>query len=232
MAAAVRSFETAIARDSSFAPAYAGLADAYSLIAPFGGRRPRDVFPLARAAAEHALALDSTLAEAHTSVGIVAMFFDWDWAKAGEHLKRGIDLNPSDAEGHLFYSWYLLLRGRTAESGAEMTRALDLDKLSVIINTRRATLLQYEHRDAEAIRFYRQALEIDSTFFIARAEIGASLLATGQREAARSTVPVGAVHTGSGEGGYPAWVLAQLGDTAGARTSLRALEAEARRSYV
>jgi TolB-like protein len=67
LATAIRSFEAAIAKDSSFAPAYAGLADAYSLTAPFGGRRPRDVFELARSAANRALALDSTVAEAHTS---------------------------------------------------------------------------------------------------------------------------------------------------------------------
>ena len=236
MAAAVRSFETAIARDSSFAPAYAGLADAYSLIAPFGGRRPRDVFPLARAAAERALALDSTLAEAHTSLGIVAMFFDWDWAKAGLHLKRGIELNPSYAEGHLFYSWYLLLRGRTAESRAEMTReitrALDLDQLSVIINTRRGTLLQYEQRDAEAIRFFRQALAIDSGFYFAGVELAASLAKTGQRDAARQFASQARTHVGSGEGSYPTWVFAQLGDTAAARKSLHALETAAETTYV
>src|SRR4029453_8630872 len=117
----------AIAKDSSFAPAYAGLADAYSLTAPFGGRpapgrlelaraggnsaralappraapcgggRPRDVFELARSAANRALALDSTVAEAHTSLGIVAMFYDWDWPAAGQHLARAGALRPSSA---------------------------------------------------------------------------------------------------------------------------------------
>jgi len=80
MASAIGHFESSIRLDSSFAPAYAGLADAYSLLAPFGGRPPREVFPLARSAAERALALDSTLAEAHTSLGIVSMFYDWNWS--------------------------------------------------------------------------------------------------------------------------------------------------------
>jgi Tfp pilus assembly protein PilF len=232
IATAIRSFETAIERDSSFAPAYAGLADAYSLAAPFGGRRPREVFPLARAAAERALALDSTLAEAHTSLGIVSMFYDWKWDSAGRHLKRGVDLNPSFAEGHLFYSWYLLLRGRTDEARAEVTLAQTLDQLSVITNTRRGTLLQYEKRDREAIPFFRQALELDSTFFHARAELAAALLRTGERDAARQMVPRTVIHTGSGEGAYVAWLLAQLGDTTGARQSLRAFEAAAQRTYV
>jgi serine/threonine-protein kinase len=232
IATAIRSFQTAIERDSSFAPAYAGLADAYSLAAPFGGRRPREVFPLAHAAAERALALDSTLAEAHTSLGIVSMFYDWNWPAAGLHLKRGVDLNPSSAEGRLFYSWFLLLRGRTDDARAEITRAQTLDQLSVIIDTRRGTLLQYERRDREAIPFFRQALDIDSTFFFARAELAVSLLRTGEREASRQMVPRAAVHTGSGEGAYVAWILAQLGDTTGARQSLRAFEAAAQQTYV
>ncbi|HEY2163719.1 MAG TPA: tetratricopeptide repeat protein, partial [Gemmatimonadaceae bacterium] len=233
IATAIRAFEEAIARDSSFAPAYAGLADAYSLAAPFGGRRPGDVFPPARAAARRALALDSTLAEAHTSLGIVAMFYDWDWPTAAAQLRRGTELNPSYAEGHLFYSWYLLLKGRRDEARAEVTRAGTLDQLSVIITTRRGTLLQYEGRDREAIPFFRQALDIDSTFFFARVELAASLLRTGDRAAARQIVDrTTTIPRGTGEGAYIAWALVQLGDTAAARASLREMEAAAVTEYV
>jgi serine/threonine-protein kinase len=232
LAMAIRSFEAAIAKDSSFAPAYAGLADAYSLAAPFGGRRPRDVSELARAAANRALTLDSTVAEAHTSLGIVAMFYDWDWKTAGHHLARAIELNPSYAEGHLFYSWYLLLRGRRADAQTEVDRAHALDQLSVVIATRRATMLQYAGRDAEAIPLLHEALELDSTFFHARADLSAAFVATGQLDSARRVVPRAALVPGSGEAGIPPWVLVQLGDTASARQILRDYEAEREHTYV
>jgi serine/threonine-protein kinase len=232
IASAIRSFDAAIARDSSFALAYAGLADAYSLAAPFGGRRPHDVFPLARAAATRALALDSTVAEAHTSLGIVSMFYDWDWTAAGKHLLRGVELNPSYAEGHLFYSWYLLLRGQSEQSLSEIAKAHELDQLSVVITTRRGTLLQYENRDAEAIPFFRAALELDSTFFMARIDLAAAYLRTGQRELARRNIPRDRPFPGAGEAGFPGWMLIQLGDTAGGIKALQDLEAVAKERYV
>jgi serine/threonine-protein kinase len=234
LATAIREFEKAIARDSAFAPAYAGLADAYSLAAPFGGRRPHDVFPLARAAAQRALSLDSTVAEAHTSLGIVAMFYDWDWAAARQHLARAVQLNPSYAEGHLFYGWYLMLQGRPNDALAQLDTAYTLDKLSVVIVTRHGSILQYAGRDAQAIRYYREALELDSTFFHARAELSASYLATGQRDSARLTVPrEGATRVaGSAIVSIPVWVLTQLGDTNGARAIVRELETASQRAYV
>jgi TolB-like protein/tetratricopeptide (TPR) repeat protein/tRNA A-37 threonylcarbamoyl transferase component Bud32 len=232
MASAIRSFESAIKADPSFAPAYAGLADAYSLVAPFGGRPPKDVLPLARAAAERALTLDSTLAEAHTSLGIVAMFYDWNWSDAGKHLERGVALNPSSAEAHLFYAWYLLFRDRMNDALAEVTKAHELDQLSPVITTRHGNVLQFLGRDADAIPVYRRALALDSTFFNARVELAYSLLRTGQRAEAGRVVPRTTFHLSSGEGGYPAWILAQLGDTASARAQLREFETAMKLGYV
>jgi eukaryotic-like serine/threonine-protein kinase len=232
MTAAIRSFEAAIARDSSFALAYAGLADAYTLAAPFESRPPNDVFPLAKKAATRALSIDSTLAEAHTSLGMVAMFHDWDWTAAGRHLRRGVELNPSSAEGHLFYGWYLMFRGRLHDAEAEMTRAYDVDPLSPVIATRRGNIQLLEGKDAEAIRSFRHALELDSTFFVARTTLAAALLRTGQRDSARAVVPRRVSHPGTGESAYPSWVLAQLGDTAAVRQELQTFEAARRRGYI
>jgi len=172
------------------------------------------------------------VAEAHTSLGIVAMFYDWDWKTAGEHLGRAVELNSSYAEGHLFYSWYLLLRGRGADARTEVNRAHALDQLSVVIATRRATMLQYTGRDAEAIPFLHEALELDSTFFHARADLSAAFVATGQPDSARRVVPRAALFPGSGEAGMPSWVLVQLGDTATARRILGDYEAEREHTYV
>jgi serine/threonine-protein kinase len=232
MASAIRSFELAIRLDSSFAPAYAGLADAYSLLAPFSGRPPRDVFPLARSAAQRAIGLDSTLAEAHTSLGIVAMFYDWDWVAAGRQLQQGIALNPSSAEGHLFYAWYLTLQGRMQDAIAEITKAQELDQLSPVITTRHGTMLQFAGRDAEAVPLFRRALALDSTFFYARLGLAFSLLRLGQREDARRLVSGKVVYTSDNEGALPAWILAKLGDSSAARAQARRMEEAMRRGYV
>ena len=232
MASAIRSFELAIRLDSSFAPAYAGLADAYSLLAPFGGHPPRDVFPLARSAAQRAIALDSTLAEAHTSLGIVAMFYDWDWATAGRELQRGIALNPSSAEGHLFYAWYLMLQGRMPDAISEVSKAHDLDQLSLVIATRHATILQMAGRDAEAVPFFRRALALDSTFFYARFGLALSLLRLDQRDEARRLVSREGVYTADNEGALPAWIFAKLGDSSAARAQVRKMEEALHHRYV
>jgi tetratricopeptide (TPR) repeat protein len=222
----------AIAIDSAFAPAYAGLADSYSLLAVFGSRAPRDVFPLARAAAQRAFALDSTLADAHTSLGIIAMFYDWDWVAAGRELQQGIALNPSSAEGHLFYAWYLMFRGRMSDAIAEVSKAQELDPLSPVITARHGHILQFAGRDAEAVPFFRRALTLDSTFFYARFELALSLLRLGQREDARRLVGGEGVYTSSNEGAVPAWIFAKLGDSASARAQLRKMEEAMQHGYV
>lgn len=232
MASAIRSFESAIRLDSSFAPAYAGLAESYGLLALFGSRPPRDVFPAARAAAQRAFALDSTLAEAHTSLGIVAMFYDWDWVAAGRQLQRGIALNPSSAEGHLFYGTYLLLQGRTQDAITEVSKAQELDQLSPVLATRHAHMLQFAGRDAEAVPLFRRALALDSTFFYARLELAYSLLRLGQPDDARRLVSREVVHTSDFEGAYPAWILAKLGDSSAARAQVRQLEGAMQHGYV
>jgi tetratricopeptide (TPR) repeat protein len=232
MASAIRSFELAIRLDSSFAPAYAGLADTYSLLAAFGSRPPRDVFPLARAAAQRAFALDSTLADVHTSLGIVAMFYDWDWGTAGRELQRGIALNSSSAEGHLFYAWYLMLRGRTQDAIAEISKAHEMDPLSPVITTRHGSILSLAGRDAEAVVLYRRALALDSTFFYARLDLAVSLLRLGQRDEARRLVSREVVHTSDGEGAYPTWVFAMLGDSSAARAQVRKMEEAMQHGYV
>jgi serine/threonine-protein kinase len=232
MALAIRSFQAAIARDSSYAPAYAGLAHAYSLAAPFDARPPREVFPLARREALHALALDSTVAEAHTSLGMVAMFYDWNWREAARYLTRAIELNDSYAESRLFYAHYLGFRDSLAAANAQLATAYRIDPLSVVIVTRRGFYLQCQGRYQEAIRYYREALALDSTFFYARASLAIAFVRTGQPDSARRYVPRGDVHPGTAESAFPAWVMAQLGDTAGAVRQLRALEDTARHRYV
>ena len=126
---ALEQYELAIKTDPDFALAYTGLADAYmygeDLFFP-----GTEVMPKAKAAAEKALQLDDSLAEAHTSLGAINFWYDFDWTGGERELRRAIALNPSSAEAHFQYGYLLMFEGRFDESLAEMRRASDLDPLS------------------------------------------------------------------------------------------------------
>jgi serine/threonine-protein kinase len=173
-------FEQAIALDSSYARAWAGLADAYSMLPGFGDAPPGEHFAAAKAAAQRAVTLDSTLADAHTSLGIIAVFHDWDWATAGREFDRALALDSSEARTHLFRTWLFVCQGKIDAALAELRTAQRLDPLSPLINTRLGGVLSDARRFAEAEAVYREALALDSTNITARAELG-YLLATQHR---------------------------------------------------
>ena len=230
---AVRSFRSAIGRDSTYAQAWAGLATAYALSAPFAGARPHDVFPQARAAAERSVALDSTAADAHMARAVIAMFYDWDWKIAGAEFARSLALNPSDAETRLFYSWYLVTQHRMSEARTQIEAASALDPLSVIVTARVGSMAWFEDRYEVAETWLRKALDLDSTFYIAKAELPGVLMALGRHREAQQALPdPHDLRPGTSESGWPAQVRVDLGDSAGARTMLDALLEMQRTRYV
>ena len=121
---AIKYFERAIDRDPGFAPAFAGLADAYIFLSRFYYRPANETFPKAKEAARKALALDANSAEAYTSLCSVATFYDWDWRTAETACLRAIELNPSYGPAHHIYSHYLVSTGRFPESLRESLRYL------------------------------------------------------------------------------------------------------------
>jgi TolB-like protein/Flp pilus assembly protein TadD len=129
---AIEYFQAATQQDPGYARAYAGLANGYNYLGWLGGIAG-EVYPKAKQAAIKALEIDETLAEAHAVLGYAATFYDWDWATAKQELERAIALNPNYAEGYLHYSWYLGSQQRTEEARAAITRARELDPLSLII---------------------------------------------------------------------------------------------------
>jgi eukaryotic-like serine/threonine-protein kinase len=229
---ALEAFEAAVGRDSSFAPAWAGLADAYNLGVPFGSIRPDLALPQARAAAQRALELDSTLAEVHTSLGFIAMFVDRNWTEAERRFDRAVQLNPSYVQGRLFRAWLFMLTGRSAEALTEIERARALDPLSLIIRTRIGSMLHYVGRDREAIGAFQRALEIDSTFAHARAGLALSYATNGDFQEALALRPRLEPMFGNYEAGEWGVVLALAGRTAEARQVLAELEAQRKRRYV
>ena len=127
-------FEQALAADPSYAQAHAGLADSYSLLAFYGFLKPREAFPKAEAAAKKALELDPSLGEAHASLGYIRWNYDYDLPGAGGEFRRAIELSPSYAPAHYWYSAILANLGRWDEAIAEIERSLELDPMSFFAN--------------------------------------------------------------------------------------------------
>ena len=162
---AIRQFQASIDADPTYAPAYAGLADAYGQLGYGSYVPPEESFPLARAAATRALELDSTLAEAHASLGYTSMYYDWDFQKAETEFRRAIELNPNFAIAHQWYAYLLTARERPAgEAEGEIAKARQLDPLSVPINIDQAYILHYYARDDEALRSVKLALEMNPKY--------------------------------------------------------------------
>src|SRR5262249_24601409 len=129
-------FQQAIDLDPNYAPALAGLADAYGGLATYavGFLNPNEAFPKARELALKALEIDSGLSEAHVAMAVVNQQYDWDWVGAEQQIRRAIELNPGYFEAYHTYSHFLTAVGRTAESLAASQRALDLDPLALPMN--------------------------------------------------------------------------------------------------
>lgn len=119
-------FRRAIEKDPNYAAAYAGLADVYSDWIP-GMSRPRDLMPKAKESALKALSLDETLADAHSSLGNIELFYDWDWIAAEKEFRRTMELNPNHLWAHEWHSRGLVASGRTEEAIAEAELSLRLD---------------------------------------------------------------------------------------------------------
>jgi TolB-like protein/tRNA A-37 threonylcarbamoyl transferase component Bud32/Tfp pilus assembly protein PilF len=181
---AVAAFERAIRLDSSFARAYAGLADA---LAPpsvvFDAPPPAANRVRAEWAARRALALDPSLAEAHAALAFVLLYSRWAWSAADSGFARAIALDPGYAVAHQLRANALVALGRPEEAVAEARRARELDPLSPSAATDVGSMLQMAGRPDEAADAYRRALVLDPGFARARRNLGWLLLRSGQREA-------------------------------------------------
>lgn len=162
---AIEHFEAAIARDPNFAQAYAGLADTYVLMGGYAFAPQRDVMPKARTAALKALAVDDHLAEAYTSLGLILIQYDWNWAEAGKSYRRAIELNPNYSVAHHWYGdGYLSLIGKSDEAIAELRKAHELDPLSLIIDVDLAKRLCFAGKQDESLREFGKILDADPNY--------------------------------------------------------------------
>jgi TolB-like protein/DNA-binding winged helix-turn-helix (wHTH) protein len=166
---AITDFERAVTLDPNYALAYSGLARAHMLAPVFGTYTSADSLPRARDAATRALAIDDSLTEAHTVLGFVKAHFDFDWAAAEREFLRAIELNPSDANSHFFYSnSYLSPRGRHEEAISELQKAVELDPFSLPIQSFMGRTYLWARRYKEAEAQFQKVKQLNPNFVINR----------------------------------------------------------------
>ena len=178
-------FQQAIAIDPHYATAYAGLAESYILIPLFDAGSPQDYFPKAKAAAERAIELQETSAEAHTALGLLLCFSDVNFAQSEKEFKRAIELNPNYATAHHWYGNALLVAlGRFDEAISENQRAVELDPLSLIINADLGSTFMMARQYDQAIAQLQRTLTLDNKFGYTHWNLGEALYLKGDKAAA------------------------------------------------
>jgi len=164
---AISYFNQAIDRDPGYALAYAGLADAYSVLSSFGGD-PRDLIPKSNAAAEKALELDPTLARPYAVLGSNHMQSDWDFSRGEAESRKALELDPSDATAHEWFAESLAYIGsRAQESIAEANRAHQLDPLSPMISNVVGEVYFFDRQFDKAIEIEKKVTADNPTFGLA-----------------------------------------------------------------
>ena len=178
---AIEYFNQALDKDPGYAPAYAGLTDAYLILSQYGAASPADSFPQAIAAAKKAIELDDTLAEAHTSLACSLAYYDFDFEQSVKEFERAIQLDPNYATAHHWLSnGVLSALGQFERAIAEGKRAVELDPLSLVINTDLGQDFFYARRYDEAIVHLRKTIEMDPRFYFAHWVLGTALQLKGQ----------------------------------------------------
>src|ERR1039458_7058990 len=153
-------FLQAVTQDPNYAHAYAGIADSYLVVGAHESMAPAEAFPKARAAAGMALHIDDALAEAHTSLGWIKAFVDWDWPGSDREFRRAIALQPQYPTAHHWYSHYLAAVGQLDDSLAEIRKAHQLDPFEVNIDDWLGTILYDVGRYDEAIAQRQKMIEL------------------------------------------------------------------------
>jgi serine/threonine-protein kinase len=177
--------QQAIALDPTYALAYAGLADGFALLGFQGSLPPGAAIPQAKAAAEQALAIDETMAEAHVSLGCLRAIYDRDWQESEKEFKRALELNPNHSTAHYWYAlWYLLPTGQFDLALAEIKKALELDPLSLVLKAGIGWQFYFARQYNQAIAALQKTLEMDANFLFARDLLGQAYTQKGMHEQA------------------------------------------------
>ncbi len=227
-------FQQALRLDPNYSLAYVGLADTYTLLSFFTLAAPSDAFPKAKEAAEKALAIDPTLAEAYTALGQYKAYYEWDWNGAEVEFQKGIALNPNYPLLHHWRSLNLIAMGRMDEARAAMQRALELDPLLLVSNVNLGRIDYYEGRYDQAIKQYQRALDLDKDFMRTHLRMGLAYVQQGRYHEALTEYNKALEIAGDTPQirAHIAHVLAISGKRSEALIELAKLQERAKRQYV
>ena len=177
---AVQSFLEARGIDSNYAPAYAALADAYMWLGEQGGMTQAEARVASASALDKALTLDETLVDAHVSMALWKMRFDWDWPAAEREFQRALELNPGSAGAHQMYGRSLSFAGRYQDAQRELEMARRLDPLSIPVNAYLGQVYLHARQYDRAGEQLRKALQIDPNHVLTHHNLGELFLAEGR----------------------------------------------------
>jgi tetratricopeptide (TPR) repeat protein len=231
---AIEYFQSAIRDEPTYAAAYDGLADSWIALGWYGYVSPKEAFPQADEAARKALALDDSLAAAHTSLAMVRFNYDWDWSGAERGFQRAIELDSDYPNAHHWYADYLSAIGRHDQAITESERARRLDPLSPIINAWLGWRHYFAHQYDAAVEQHRKTLELDPNFAPTHLVLGQAYEQQGRASEALAELQQ-AEHLARGGPLYVAALahaLASAGKRADAERELRRLVELSARQYV
>jgi TolB-like protein/Tfp pilus assembly protein PilF len=237
LAKSVDFFRTAIDKSPQYSLAYAGLANAYSILSavPTAAVSPLVAMPQAKKAAEEAIRLDPASAEAHAALALVRQSYDWDFQGAEQEYEKAFAINPSYGSARQWHSLLLMARGRHQEALDEIERARSLDPLSPVIPASRIQAFYFARQYDRAIEECRKALEVEPDFLTVHYHLGQSLLEKKQFPEAIAQLKKAEALAG---GKAPVFTMALghaygvAGNRAAAMRSLAELNAMAAHGYV
>ncbi len=236
MRKAVQYFQQAIAKDPTYAAAYSGLADSYSMLGSVGidAMPPKTVMPMAKAAAKKALELDPNLAEAHTSLAYVTLSYDWDLPGARQEFSRALALDPASATAHHWFSHYFMAVGDIGKATEQMQAARRLEPLSSSINIGIGWCYYYGKQYEQAIDQYRSVVEMDPSFPMAHETLGMAYQQKGMMTEALSEFKKAVSLSDSSPYSVAglATAYAAAGQSAAAQQELAQLQEISKRHYV
>jgi TolB-like protein/DNA-binding winged helix-turn-helix (wHTH) protein/Flp pilus assembly protein TadD len=234
----IESFQQAIKLDQRYAPAYAGLADAHTIMGlyVYSLSRPHETFPKAKEAAGEALRIDGALGETHAALGYAKFNYDWDWKEAEREFKLAIDLKPDYSASQHYYSHYWMAMGREEESLAASLRAIDLDRFDLTLNAHLGWHYLYARDPDRAVEQLRKTIELDPNFATSYLYLGLAYEQKGMNEAAIAEFSKAVAISGDGRRPVVEAALGHAYAVAGrrieAQRTIEKLKVAAERQYI
>jgi TolB-like protein/Tfp pilus assembly protein PilF len=231
---AIESFQQAVDIDPGYAAAYAGLADCFDTLGWYGALPADEAYRKAKAAALHALQIDDRLAEAHAALAYAKHFYEWNWEEIEKEYRRALELDSNYVTAHHWYALFLASMGRFGEALVQMDCALDLDPLSLVINSHLGWILYFARLNERAVKQLQETVKIDPQFAVGRYFLGMAYEQSQQYDAAIKEFEAARAFGGEHPGPIASLVHASglAGKMSDAKRHLESLKDTARRRHV